>query len=143
MAKGTFRHSNKSNHQKHTPRDHSYDDFRETLATPLSSRTYRSEADIAIDSSSATEQIIRFIASLLTGLLALRFLTNLITADTNIGFVDAVHTATNWLVAPMQTLFGRPPVGGANFIDVPALATIAAVIALAALIIRLLRPRVD
>jgi uncharacterized protein YggT (Ycf19 family) len=122
-----------------------YDEFHETLAasaTPVPNRTYRSEIDLTNDHPSVAEQIVRFVAVVLEGLLAIRFITNLFSADRTNGFVNFFNTATDWLVQPFQALLGQSPLGTAGFVDWPAIAALIVVGAIAWIIIRLMRPHV-
>jgi uncharacterized protein YggT (Ycf19 family) len=115
------------------------DNFHETLAQPVPNRTYRSEIE-QLETPSALEQLVRYVAVLLDLLLAVRFVVSLFTTNTTNGFVAFIFGLTNWLVAPFQAIFGATPTGSAGgYFDWSALAAIALVSILAAFIIRLLQ----
>jgi uncharacterized protein YggT (Ycf19 family) len=133
----------KTNTSGHKPnRDRrDYDEFRESLATPVQGRTYRSVIDNEDDRVSVPEEIVRYLAVLLGLLIALRFVTSLFTADTANWLTGFLRPATDWVVMPFQTLFGRPPAGTGGFFDWPALAALFVVAVISTLLISLLRPR--
>ena len=127
---------------KITRQQRDYDEFRETLATPMPSQTYRSDLDIDATTTSSVEQAIRIAATLLGALVALRFLANLFTTDTGNTLVNFVRTVTDWLVQPFDIVFGRIPLGN-GAIDLSAVAAMVVVAAIAAILIRLMRPPVE
>lgn len=120
-----------------------YEDFHETLAAPIPNRTYRSEIDMTVDRSPVAEQAVRLIATVALSLLGVRFITSLLTSDSTNEFVRFMDTLTGWLVSPFQSWLGRPALSTGGLIDLPALAAIATVLILAALVIRVLRPRLE
>lgn len=136
--------------RRRTRRENNYDEFRETLATPVP-RTYREDAVVEEDSVpsyrseplayaySPAEQLVRAVAGILNALLALRFIIALFTSSTTNAITSVIFNATNWLVTPFQTLFGTPPSGGGGYFDLPALAAIVTVSLLAWLISSLVR----
>lgn len=132
-------------------RQRDYDDFRETLAAPAP-RTYRrdlsrhSAPDMAPTrpdsydrALSPAEQVIRIVAGILNTLLVLRFLTSLFSTDTRNPVVNTMFGATDWLVRPLQYLFGTPPQSGGNYLDLPALAMIGIITLTAWIITSLMR----
>lgn len=116
-----------------------YDEFRESLATPVHGRTYRSAPD-EVPRVSVLEEIVRYGAVLLGLLLTLRFVTSLFTTN-NAGFAGFFRPTTDWLVVPFQTLFGRPPASTGGYFDWPTLAALLVVAVIATLLISLMRPR--
>jgi hypothetical protein len=121
-----------------------YDEFHETLAAPAPARTYRSERDTSrtdYDRVSVLEEIVRYVSVLLGLLLGVRFVISLFTANATGGLTGFLRSTTNWIVAPFQTLFGRPPSGTGGFFDWPTLAALVVVAIITTLLISLLRPR--
>ena len=119
-----------------------YDNFRESIATPVPNRTYRSQADTLSDRSTIPERVIRYVAVILGALLAIRFIVNLFVTPAHAGYAaHLVYAATNWAVRPFQLLFGQPPTTMGGFFDWPALASLIAVGIIASILISLIRPR--
>jgi uncharacterized protein YggT (Ycf19 family) len=115
------------------------DEFLETLAQPIPNRTYRSQIDTDVGPT-ALEQLVRYVAILLDILLAVRFAVSLFSVNTANSFVAFIFGLTNWLVAPLQILFGSPQMGtNTGYFDWSALAAIIVVSVLASLIVRLLQ----
>ncbi len=106
-----------------------HDKFYESIAAPARQSYY--EPGTAGDYT-PVEQVVQIVAGILNLLLALRFVMALFTSDTSNAFVAVLFAATDWLVAPFQSLFASPPpTNGIGFFDLPALAAIVAVWVLA------------
>lgn len=118
-----------------------YDEFRETLATPIANNSYRSEIAHGESRVWIVDRIIRYAAIILVLLLAIRFVSSLFTANIGNPLVNFFRVTTNWIVSPFQVVVGSTasPVGG--FYDWPALAALVAVAVIATLLINLMRPR--
>lgn len=115
------------------------EEFRETLAPPMPNQTYRDEVEFTESSSTSAEQVVRIVATILSSLLALRFLVSLFSSDRSAGLVNLFYGLTDWLVAPFQAIFGATPLSGIGFFDWPALAALIVVSVLAAFLGRLVR----
>jgi uncharacterized protein YggT (Ycf19 family) len=59
--------------------------------------------------------VVWYLAGLVEALLGLRFLLRLIGANPAAGFVEAVNTLTDPLVAPFRNIVAVPPVNGGVF----------------------------
>ena len=67
-------------------------------------------------------QVIWFVTSLVTTLLAIRFVLRLLGASTQSGFVTLIYTLTDGLVAPFRAIF--PTAGIGATVDIAALVAI-------------------
>ena len=121
--------------------DRRYDEFGESMATPVPNRTYRSSVETVDDKSSLVEQVVRYVAVILGALLAIRFVINLFSGYRSSGFTNFIYATTNWMVRPFQALFGQPAASTGGFFDWPAIAAIVTVGIVAGILIALLRPR--
>jgi uncharacterized protein YggT (Ycf19 family) len=119
-----------------------YDEFRETLATPLPNRAYRDRIETPIVQPTPLELTIRVIAILLSALIAVRLLFGLFNANHATPVVNLVYGLTDWIVQPFQSLFGTPGSGIGGYFDWPAVAAIIVVGIFAGLLVGLIRPRV-
>jgi uncharacterized protein YggT (Ycf19 family) len=117
------------------------DDFRETLAPPVPNQTYRSRVDYIDNRASVAEQLIRYVAVVLSLLIVGRFIASLFSSDRSNGLVNFFYATTDWIVRPFQALFGTPPSSTGGFFDWPAVAALIVVGVLATLLISLIRPR--
>jgi uncharacterized protein YggT (Ycf19 family) len=117
------------------------DEFRESLAAPAPTSTYRSRIDRLETGTSPLEQLIRYVTVILGALLVVRFAINLFTYNRVNGFVNFFNGATDWVVRPFQTLFGQPPSGSGGFFDWPAVVSLIVVALIATLLVSLIRPR--
>ncbi len=113
-------------------RSENYDEFRESVAAPVSPAYQERiiERDVVYADSTA-EQVVRIVAAILVGLLALRFIVALFATDVINGFSLVVFNATEWLVSPFQVLFSSPFTGAGGFFDLPAIAAAVAVMLVA------------
>jgi uncharacterized protein YggT (Ycf19 family) len=117
------------------------ENFRESLAQPVPNRTYRSQVDLTDTPATPIEQIVRLAASLLSLLLALRFITNLLTSNSGGGWVHFINSATNWLVTPFKGFIPQPSISSGGTFDWPALVALLMVAILATILVRLTRHR--
>ena len=119
-----------------------YDEFRETLASPIPNSTYRTEIDLIDGKPSLLEQLVRFVAVALTFLLGVRFLINLFTLNRSGDWASFFYVTTNWAVEPFQNVLNVPTVTSSNsFVDWAALAAIAVIAIVAWILIILLHPK--
>jgi hypothetical protein len=118
-----------------------YDEFKETLATPIPNDNYRSSVESGEDRTSIADRIIRYAAVILGLLLAIRFVSSLFTANVGNPLVNFFRVTTNWIVSPFQAVIGSSASSVGGFYDWPALVALAAVVVIAALLISLMRPR--
>jgi hypothetical protein len=125
-----------SPHRREREREVEHEEFYETMAASRPA-TYRTEVVEVVPSGA--ERAVQLVAGILNTLLALRFVIALFTSDTTNALTAVIFNATNWLVAPMQALFGTPPSGGGGYFDLPALAAIVLVSVIAWLINTLIR----
>jgi hypothetical protein len=118
-----------------------YDEFRETLSTPMPNQTYRSEVEHIGRRASIIDRIIRYASVVLSGLLAIRFVIALLTANVDNPLIGFFRITTDWIVSPFQAVLGisTPAVGG--FFDWPTLAALIVVVVIAMLLLRSVRPR--
>jgi Flp pilus assembly protein TadB len=116
-----------------------YDSFRESVATPVPNRTYRSDVDLVSDRPGTAERVVRYVAVALGALLAVRFVINLFATSHTGGFTAFIYATTNWMVRPFQLLLGQPPASTGGFFDWPALAALVVVGIVASVIIGLMR----
>jgi uncharacterized protein YggT (Ycf19 family) len=117
-----------------------YDDFGESIATPVPNRTYRSDVDLIADRPTAFEQFIRYVAVILGTLIAVRFVINLFNTGRSRSFINFFYTLTDWVVKPFQAVLGQPPSGTGGYFDWPSLAALIVVGVVASLLIWMLRP---
>jgi uncharacterized protein YggT (Ycf19 family) len=130
MAK---KHNRRRKHNEHA-------EFHESLTTaaPDDYRTL-SERDINVAAAtSVAEQLLVALAVILSALLVVRFFTHMFSNNQAIGFVNFFNVATDWMAQPFQGLFQTVPAGTSGFFDIPAIAALVVVGALAYLLNRLL-----
>ena len=127
-------------HRVNGRQNEDFDDFHESVSPAMSSEYRRtSERDVNITAArSVVEQLISTIASILSALLVVRFITHLFSNDQANGFVNFINAATNWMAQPFQALFQNVPAGVSGFFDFPAIAAMLMILALAYLLNRLL-----
>jgi hypothetical protein len=118
-----------------------YDEFRETLSTPMPNQTYRSEVEHIGRRASIIDRAIRYLAVILSGLLAIRFVIALLTASVDNPLVGFFRFTTDWIVTPFQAVLGISTPSAGGFFDWPTLAALIAVAVIATLLIRSVRPR--
>ena len=118
-----------------------YDEFKETLATPIPNQSYRSEVENGEDRTWIADRIIRYAALILGLLLAIRFVSSLFTGNVGNPVINFFRITTNWIVSPFQAVVGSTASSVGGFYDWPALAALVAVAVIAALLISLMRPR--
>ena len=119
-----------------------YDEFRESLATPLPNKAYRDRIETPTLQPTPLELTIRVVALLLSGVIAIRLLFGLFNANHATPVVNLVYSITDWIVQPFQTLFGTPNTGLGGYFDWPAVAAIIVVGIFAGLLVGLIRPKV-
>jgi hypothetical protein len=117
-----------------------YDEFKETLATPIPNDSYRSEVEHGEDRVWIVDRIIRYAAIVLGLLLVIRFIASLFSSSVTSPLVNFFRVTTNWLVSPFQAVLGSSASAIGGFYDWPALAALAAVVVVATLLISLMRP---
>jgi hypothetical protein len=118
-----------------------YDEFHETLATPLPNQAYRDRIETPTVHPTALELTIRVLAVLLSAVIAVRLMFGLFNAGRTTPVVNLVYTGTDWIVQPFQSLFGTPNSGTGGYFDWPAVAAILVVGIFAGLLVGLIRPR--
>jgi YGGT family protein len=125
-------------------RDHDYDEapdeFYETLAPTIPTRTYRSGVVVVDARPTILEQIVRLIAGVLGILLGVRFIMNLFGSYNANLLSSYANNWTNWMVAPFQALIGRPGTSVGGFFDWPALIALIVLGIITSIVTSLLRP---
>src|ERR1700683_1368600 len=101
--------------------DGRYDDFHETLAPAVPTRTYRSAIVVEDARPGFLEQLVRVVTGVLAILLGVRFVINLFGGFNTTPLANLMNYWSNWAVAPFQALIGRPGSGVGGFFDWPAL----------------------
>jgi uncharacterized protein YggT (Ycf19 family) len=117
------------------------DDFRETLApaAPAYREVIRDDTRAHIRPISTAQQLVSWIAGILTALLAIRFVFSLLNVNQTSGFTGFIYNATAWITAPFAGLFNTQATISTGFIDLPAVAAFVAVAIIAWALISLMR----
>jgi hypothetical protein len=119
-----------------------YDEFHESLASPMGNASYRSEIDLIDTRPSMLGQFVQVASAVLIVLLAIRFIINLFSPDQFGAWTAFFYATTNWAVQPFLGLYNQASyIGTSSFVDWAALTAIVVTTLVAWVIITLLKPR--